>query len=161
MISLQVNGKRVELERPTPLLAYLDQLGVNPRAVEVSQEGGRALQLNSPRSQPVPDRRLGLGPLVPRLRPGCHSHRSLVALASQQHAIARARELDCTTDRRAPVDDDLVVVPGCLALGSALHVARNLHRILVERIVGGDDEEVRKLGCRPAHARTIVVGARG
>lgn len=35
MISLQINGKTVELEHPTRLLAYLDQLGVNPRAVAV------------------------------------------------------------------------------------------------------------------------------
>ena len=39
MISLQVNGKHVELEHPTPLLAYLDQLGVNPRAVAVEHNG--------------------------------------------------------------------------------------------------------------------------
>ena len=39
MISLQINGKRVELERPTRLLAYLDQLRVNPRAVAVEHNG--------------------------------------------------------------------------------------------------------------------------
>ena len=39
MISLQINGKRIELERPTRLLAYLDQLGVNPRAVAVEHNG--------------------------------------------------------------------------------------------------------------------------
>jgi sulfur carrier protein len=39
MIALQINGKRVELERPTRLLAYLDQLGVNPRAVAVEHNG--------------------------------------------------------------------------------------------------------------------------
>lgn len=39
MISLQINGKRVELERPTRLLAYLEQLGVNPRAVAVEHNG--------------------------------------------------------------------------------------------------------------------------
>ena len=39
MISVQVNGKRVELDRPTPLLAYLGQLGVNPRAVAVEHNG--------------------------------------------------------------------------------------------------------------------------
>ena len=39
MITLQVNGKQVELERPTPLLAYLKQLGVNPRAVAVEHNG--------------------------------------------------------------------------------------------------------------------------
>jgi len=35
VIVLQINGKRVELERPTPLLDYLAQLGVNPRSVAV------------------------------------------------------------------------------------------------------------------------------
>jgi thiamine biosynthesis protein ThiS len=39
VIALQVNGKRVELERPTPLLDYLTQLGVNPRAVAVERNG--------------------------------------------------------------------------------------------------------------------------
>jgi thiamine biosynthesis protein ThiS len=39
VITLQVNGKQVELESPTPLLAYLDQLGVNPRAVAVEHNG--------------------------------------------------------------------------------------------------------------------------
>jgi len=39
MIALQINGKRVELERPTPLLEYLEQLGVNPRAVAVEHNG--------------------------------------------------------------------------------------------------------------------------
>jgi sulfur carrier protein len=39
MIALQINGKRVELERPTPLLAYLEKLGVNPRVVAVEHNG--------------------------------------------------------------------------------------------------------------------------
>ena len=39
MISLQVNGKNVELEGPTPLLEYLEKLGVNPRAVAVELNG--------------------------------------------------------------------------------------------------------------------------
>ncbi|HXN77753.1 MAG TPA: sulfur carrier protein ThiS [Candidatus Dormibacteraeota bacterium] len=39
MISLQINGKRVELEHPTRLLAYLDHLGVNPLAVAVEHNG--------------------------------------------------------------------------------------------------------------------------
>ena len=39
MISLQINGKKVELEQPTRLLAYLDHLGVNPRAVAVEHNG--------------------------------------------------------------------------------------------------------------------------
>jgi sulfur carrier protein len=39
MISLQINGKRVDLERATRLLDYLDALGVNPRAVAVEHNG--------------------------------------------------------------------------------------------------------------------------
>lgn len=39
MISLQVNGKAVELERPIPLVIYLEQLGVNPRTVAVEHNG--------------------------------------------------------------------------------------------------------------------------
>lgn len=39
MIALQINGKPVELAQPTPLLAYLEQLGVNPRAVAVEHNG--------------------------------------------------------------------------------------------------------------------------
>ena len=35
MITLHVNGKRVELEEPTRLLDYIERLGVNPRAVAV------------------------------------------------------------------------------------------------------------------------------
>jgi thiamine biosynthesis protein ThiS len=35
VITLQINGKRVELDRPTPLLAYLEMLGVDQRAVAV------------------------------------------------------------------------------------------------------------------------------
>jgi sulfur carrier protein len=39
VITLQVNGKQVGLERPTPLLAYLEKLGVNPKAVAVEHNG--------------------------------------------------------------------------------------------------------------------------
>jgi sulfur carrier protein len=39
LITLQINGKQVELERPTPLLAYLSQLGANPRAIAVEHNG--------------------------------------------------------------------------------------------------------------------------
>lgn len=39
MITLQVNGKPVELERATPLLAYLEKLGVNPRSIAVEHNG--------------------------------------------------------------------------------------------------------------------------
>jgi sulfur carrier protein len=39
MIVLQVNGRSVQLERPTPLLDYLETLGVSPRAVAVELNG--------------------------------------------------------------------------------------------------------------------------
>lgn len=39
MISLRINGKPVELEQPTPLMDYLEKLGVNPRTVAVEHNG--------------------------------------------------------------------------------------------------------------------------
>lgn len=39
MIGLEVNGKPVELQQPTPLLDYLARLGVDPRAVAVEHNG--------------------------------------------------------------------------------------------------------------------------
>lgn len=39
VITLEVNGKRVELERPTPLVEYIEGLGVDPRAVAVEHNG--------------------------------------------------------------------------------------------------------------------------
>ena len=39
VITLQINGKSVQLERATPLLAYMQLLGVNPRAVAVEHNG--------------------------------------------------------------------------------------------------------------------------
>jgi sulfur carrier protein len=39
VIALQVNGKRIELDEPTPLLDYLRTLGVDPRAVAVEHNG--------------------------------------------------------------------------------------------------------------------------
>ena len=39
VIELVINGKRVELDQPTPLLSYLEMLGVNPRAVAVEHNG--------------------------------------------------------------------------------------------------------------------------
>ena len=39
MIALQVNGKEVELEGPTSVLAYIEKLGVSPRAVAVEHNG--------------------------------------------------------------------------------------------------------------------------
>jgi thiamine biosynthesis protein ThiS len=39
MIGVQVNGKRVELPGPTPLLDYLRDLGVDARAVAVEVNG--------------------------------------------------------------------------------------------------------------------------
>jgi sulfur carrier protein len=39
VITLQVNGKPVELDRATPLVAYLEKLGVNPKAIAVEHNG--------------------------------------------------------------------------------------------------------------------------
>ena len=39
MIALQINGKVVELDQPTPLLRYLDSLGVDQGAVAVEHNG--------------------------------------------------------------------------------------------------------------------------
>jgi thiamine biosynthesis protein ThiS len=39
LIALQVNGKQVELDAATPLLRYLEQLGVDARAVAVEHNG--------------------------------------------------------------------------------------------------------------------------
>ena len=39
MITLQINGKQVLLEGPTPLLTYMESLGVSPRAVAVEHNG--------------------------------------------------------------------------------------------------------------------------
>jgi len=39
VISLRINGKTVELEKPTPLLDYLEKLGVNARSVAVEHNG--------------------------------------------------------------------------------------------------------------------------
>lgn len=39
MITLQVNGKQVELEGPIPLVLYIEKLGANPRAVAVEHNG--------------------------------------------------------------------------------------------------------------------------
>jgi sulfur carrier protein len=39
VITLKINGKPVELESATPLLAYLEELDVNPRAIAVEHNG--------------------------------------------------------------------------------------------------------------------------
>ena len=39
MIELQINGKHVELDGPTPLLTYLERLQIDPRAVAVEVNG--------------------------------------------------------------------------------------------------------------------------
>lgn len=39
MIALQINGKHVELDGPTPLIDYLEKLGADPRAVAVEHNG--------------------------------------------------------------------------------------------------------------------------
>jgi thiamine biosynthesis protein ThiS len=39
VITLQVNGKQVELDEAIPLLRYLERLGVDPRSVAVEHNG--------------------------------------------------------------------------------------------------------------------------
>lgn len=39
VITLQVNGKSVELDRETRLLDYIEKLGVNPLAIAVEHNG--------------------------------------------------------------------------------------------------------------------------
>jgi sulfur carrier protein len=39
VITLQVNGKQVELDAPIPLVLYLEKLGLNPRTVAVEHNG--------------------------------------------------------------------------------------------------------------------------
>ena len=39
MIELTINGRRVELAGKTPLLRYLEQIGIEPRAVAVELNG--------------------------------------------------------------------------------------------------------------------------
>jgi sulfur carrier protein len=39
VITLQVNGKKIELPGPMPLTAYLEMLGVTTRAVAVEHNG--------------------------------------------------------------------------------------------------------------------------
>jgi sulfur carrier protein len=39
VIALQINGKRVELDQPTPLLTYLAKLSVDPQVVAVEHNG--------------------------------------------------------------------------------------------------------------------------
>ena len=39
VITLQINGKEVELDAPIPLVLYLEKLGVNPRTVAVEYNG--------------------------------------------------------------------------------------------------------------------------
>lgn len=39
MIELTINGRRVELDGETPLLRYLERIGIEPRAVAVELNG--------------------------------------------------------------------------------------------------------------------------
>jgi thiamine biosynthesis protein ThiS len=38
-MKVRINGKQVELDAPTPLLAYLERLGVDPRSIAVEHNG--------------------------------------------------------------------------------------------------------------------------
>jgi thiamine biosynthesis protein ThiS len=39
VITLRINGKLVDLDQPTPLLAYLDRMGVDARSIAVEHNG--------------------------------------------------------------------------------------------------------------------------
>src|SRR5713101_5111403 len=80
----------------------------------------------------LPYRRLGLGALVPRLGACGHLHSAFVALAGQQHRVARPRDLDRTLDRGAPVEHDLVVPAGRLADDPRLHIPCDLRGVFPE-----------------------------
>jgi len=177
MIALQVNGRRVELDGPIPLLAYLERLGVNPRAVAVEHNGtiierdayadarlddGDVVEIvrmvgGGLQSGLLLDRLLRLGTLVPRLGAPGHLHRALVALAGQEHGVAGPRHVDGASDGGAPVDHDLIIAARSLADHAGLNVPRDLDRVLPQRIVGRDDEEVGEVGGRLAHAGPVVV----
>ena len=83
-----------------------------------------------------------------------------MALARKKHRVTRLRQLDRSPDGGSPVDDDLEVTPRRLTGRAGLHVACDLHRVLAERIVGRDDEEVGELGRGTSHAGAVVVRAR-
>jgi thiamine biosynthesis protein ThiS len=38
-MKVRINGKQVELDAPTPLLTYLERLGVDPRSIAVEHNG--------------------------------------------------------------------------------------------------------------------------
>src|SRR5436305_963358 len=103
------------------------------------------------RTESLIDRRLGLDPSIPRLRTRCGLHRTLVSLAREQHAVARLRQLDRAPDGRSAVDHDLIVAARLLRHHARLHIPGNLSRVLAQRIVGRDDEEVRELRRRASH----------
>src|SRR5438876_6879344 len=87
--------------------------------------------------EPLPDRRLRLGPLVPRLGAARRAHRALAALAGQQHRVTRTGDLDRPANRGAAIDDDLELATRRLALGPRLDVAGDLSRALAQRVVVG------------------------
>ena len=62
MIHLQVNGKPVQLPGPTPLLDYVEKLGVDPRGIAV-EVNGRILERDA-----YPGCTLGEGDVVEIVR---------------------------------------------------------------------------------------------
>src|SRR6266536_1625846 len=84
------------------------------------------------------DRRLCFRTLIPRLRSFRRAHRALVALTREKHRVPLPRELDRAADRGPAVDHDLVVAARRLVRSAGLYVARDLHRILGQRVVRRD-----------------------
>src|SRR5207244_8681851 len=97
------------------------------------------------------DSRLRLRSLVPRFGAARCPHRTFVAFARKQHSVARLRDLDGATDRGPAVDHDLEIAARSLPFCARLHIARDLDRILAQRIVRRDDEEIAELGSRATH----------
>src|SRR3989442_12895668 len=83
--------------------------------------------------EPLPDRRLRLGPLVPRLGAARRPHRALMALAGQQHGVTWTCDLDRPPNRGAPGDDDPEAATRSLAPAPPPPLAGDLSRGLPER----------------------------
>src|SRR5439155_1255306 len=112
MISLQVNGKKVELDQPTSLLDYLERLGVNPRPAAVldapactsraisagSSDSGSSVVMmkkseNSAAARPMPGRSWSERAVEPKTtikRPCVNGRNSASALASEPAACAKS-----------------------------------------------------------------------
>ena len=81
-----------------------------------------------------------------------------MALASQQHGVCGPGQSQGAANRPSPVEDDLEILSRLAIADPGLDLTGDLNRILVDRIVGGDDEEIRALSGRPSHSGPVVIG---